>query len=539
MRGKRIAIGLVLAAAGLTAGMTAGAAFADVPSGHWAGTVIERAAQAGIMQGQGAGRFGLGQSVTRAEFAAMLDRLMGWELTAPASGSFSDVPADAWYYDEVETARAGGAVTDTGAFRPNDAITRAEMAEMLVRALGYGTLAEQNETLEIPFRDVTDKRGAIAMAYDFGIIQGRAEGVFDPDGPARREEAAAMMMRLYDRKNSQTDWLHGFYALSSWSQRALGAQMDAVSFGWSRLEWRDGAPFLNTTAEGGNTWRVPDSHMDAVDFYEQADVPANLAVQMTDAAAARAILPDAQARAEAIRQLCAQVDSGAYAGVTVDFEGMKGESLRSGLTAFVQELKQALGSKPVYVCVHPVLRDGAYFDAYDYRALGQAADKVILMAHDYAATSMDEQARAGGFTTTPVTPFDAVYYALRCATDPQTGVQDVGKLALGVSVSSTAGWTLENGAVSNAIPNHPSQQTILKRLAQADTKVEYSQTYRNPRATYTDDAGLTNVLWYEDARSLTDKLELARMFGVTGVSVWRLGEISTDPARDQWSALTR
>lgn len=532
----RAAAATAAAAALLTLG--AQAAYSDVPAGHWASAEIDKATQAGVMQGQADGLFGLGRSLTRAEFVTMLDRLMGWELTAPAQGSFTDVPASAWYYDEVETAQKGGAIPDTGAFRPNDAITREEMAVMLVRALGYGTLSDLNADLSVPFSDVRTNKGAIAMAYDFGVIKGKSDTAFDPGGPAKREEAAAMMMRLYDKTNSKTDWLHGFYALSSWSQRALGAQMDAVSFGWSRLEWKDSAPFLNTTDADGNTWRVPDGYMDAVNYFADAGVPANLAVQMTDQTAARAILTDEAARTEAVRQLKAQVDSGAYAGVTVDFEGMKGDALKSGLTAFVRTLKEALGDKPVYVCVHPVLKaGGAYFDAYDYRALGDAADKIILMAHDYAAGTMDDAAMAGGFTTTPVTPFDEVYYALRCATDAQTGVQDASKLALGVSVSSTAGWTLENGKVTNKTANHPAQDTILKRLAQADAVVTYSEKYRNPSVSYLDDNGGSNILWYENEQSIADKLALARMFGVDGVSVWRLGEIPTDPLRNLWRAI--
>lgn len=540
MKGKKL-VCAALAAAALTAGLTAmaGAAYTDVPASGWAAEAVAQATETGIMQGVGNGQFGMGRSLTRAEFVTMLDRLMGWELTVPAAASFSDVAPSAWYYDEVETARAHGAVTETGAFRPNAAITRQEMAVMLVDALGYHTLAGQNSGLSIPFADVTADKGAIAIAYDCGIIKGKSADTFDPSGTARREEAAAMMMRLYDRTHSETDWLHGFYAISSWSQRALGAEMDAVSFGWSRLEWRDGAPYLNTTGENGNTWRVPDGSQDAVDAFAQAGVPANLAVQMTDQTAAQAILPDPSARAEVVRQLTAQVESGAYAGVTVDFEGMKGEALRNGLTAFVRELKAALGEKPVYVCVSPVIRHGgAYFDAYDYRALGDAADKVILMAHDYAAVTMDDASMARGFTTTPVTPFDEIYYALRCATDPETGVSDLDKLALGVSTSGTAGWTLADGRVTNRQANHPAQETILKRLAQPDTTVTYSETYRNPYMVYLDDSGNTNVLWYENGQSVSDKLALARMFGVTGVSVWRLGAIPTDPAWNVWEALT-
>lgn len=517
----------------------AGAAYSDVPSDHWAYEAITRAQAAGIMQGRSESEFGLGESVTRAEFAAMLDRLMGWELTTPAQSSYSDVAPSAWYYDEVETAKAHGAIPDSDSFQPDTAISREDMAVWLVNALGYQTLAEQNSDLSMPFTDVTTNRGAIAMAYDFGIIQGKSDTSFDPQGTAKREEAAAMMMRLYDRAHSQTDWTHGFYAISSWSQHELGGQMDAVSLGWSRLELQNGQAYLNTTNANGNSWCVPDGYEDAVNYYKGTGTQMNLAVQMTDQTAANAILTDGSQRASAIDQLVQKVNDLGLDGVTVDFEGMKGDSLKNGLTAFVQELKTALGGKQVYVCVHPVLKSGgAYYDAYDYRALGNAADKVILMAHDYAASSMDQATADSGFTTTPVSPFEEVYYALRMATDSQTGVQDLNKLVLGLSVSNTAGWTLENGKVTNLTANHPAMDTILKRMAQPDTKITYSETYRNPYMTYTDDSGKINILWYENEQSLQDKIDLAHMFGVTEVSVWRLGAIPTSTDWNLWNVFS-
>ena len=179
-------IRIFAAVAGCMALLATGAqaAYSDIPESHWAYDVVNQAADLGVIQGRGDGTFGLGQQVTRAEFAAMLDRLMGWELTAPAQASYADVPASAWYYDAVETAKAHGAVTDTGVFRPDADITREEMAVWLVGALGYQDLAAQNEDLTIQFTDVTDNKGAIAMAYDFGIIEGKSRTSFAPDKPA-------------------------------------------------------------------------------------------------------------------------------------------------------------------------------------------------------------------------------------------------------------------------------------------------------------------------------------------------------------------
>lgn len=71
----------------------------------------------------------------------------------------------------------------------------------------------------------------------------------NPYGTALREEAAAMMMRCYNKYNSYLDFVHGFYAFSSYSQKEMASKMDAVSFGWSRMEYSDDeGVVVNTTA---------------------------------------------------------------------------------------------------------------------------------------------------------------------------------------------------------------------------------------------------------------------------------------------------
>ena len=85
----------------------------------------------------------------------------------------------------------------------------------------------------------------------------------------------------------------------------------------------------------------------------------------------------------------------------------------------------------------------------------------------------------------------------------------------------------ENGLLLESTIYHPAPETIAKRLAQADTIITYDTKYRNPVALYTTEDGSRYRLWYEDARSVTDKIALARMFGITGVSLWRLGNIPT------------
>ena len=103
----------------------------------------------------------------------MLCRLFGWEMISPETGSYTDnQDPSAWYFSAVETAYAHGAITDqTDEFRPRDPITREEMAVMLVRAMGYGTIAGLAQDLPMPFQDVTTNAGYIAMAYELGLVK--------------------------------------------------------------------------------------------------------------------------------------------------------------------------------------------------------------------------------------------------------------------------------------------------------------------------------------------------------------------------------
>ena len=71
------------------------------------------------------------------------------------------------------------------------------MAVMLVKALGYSELA-QSETNSV-FDDVSANAGYISVAYTLGIINGKSDTLFDPEGSALREEGAAMMMRMYNK----------------------------------------------------------------------------------------------------------------------------------------------------------------------------------------------------------------------------------------------------------------------------------------------------------------------------------------------------
>lgn len=531
-------INTIIVASVLTVSTVVSAAdYADVPDEHWATAVINEAAEAGIMYGRDDGTFGLGDTVKRGEFAAMLVRLMKWDKSVSAISLFSDVQSDKWYFADINTL-ADHNVFNEEEFRPNDNITRREMAVMLVKALGYSELA-QSETSSV-FNDVSTDEGYISVAYTLGIINGKSDTMFDPEGPALREEGAAMMMRMYNKYYSSLNEIHGFYAISSWGQKEMAAQMDSVSFGWSRLQYTDdNVVLLNQTSDGGNDWCVPDGSQNAIDYMRENGVSINLAVTMTDTEDCNVILLNSENRSEAIRQILSASDN--FDGITIDFEGMKGTELKEGLNEFVKELKTMLGNKMLYIAVHPVLKhSNEYFDAYDYKTLGDYADRIILMAHDYAAYTLPDNLINTNFIATPVTPFDEVFTALKAITNPITGVSDKSKIQLAISTASTTAWNTTDKRITDNTAIHPSIDTVQKRLAQNDTEITYSQAYKNPYAFYNTESNQQILLWYEDSRSVKDKINLAKMFGIKSVSMWRIGTVAngnSEQYMDIWNTI--
>jgi len=111
------------------------------------GTPCEKAVQLlsalNIMRGYPDGDFMPGESITRAEFATVIARILGGAVPA-SNRSFDDVQPSHWAYDAIETAAGLGIVqgVESGIFKPDSTITTPQVIKMLVSALGYGETAE-------------------------------------------------------------------------------------------------------------------------------------------------------------------------------------------------------------------------------------------------------------------------------------------------------------------------------------------------------------------------------------------------------------
>ena len=112
--------------------------FSDVPQSTWYWGYVERLAELGITTGTGPEVFAPDRIVSRAEMAAFLIRAFGVGDWTP-TGIFADVPAGAWYIEEVEELYAMqvtlGCGVDPLRYCPTSQVTRAQMASFLARVL--------------------------------------------------------------------------------------------------------------------------------------------------------------------------------------------------------------------------------------------------------------------------------------------------------------------------------------------------------------------------------------------------------------------
>ena len=158
--------------------------------------------------------------VTRAEVAAILYRVMGADCVKTYETtrcSFSDVVRGDWFNLYVATLENAGVIVDTrtnGKFRPNEAITRAELAAMLAQFADIKSAANS-------FNDVSARHWAsdeIAVCAKMGWINGYPDGSFRPDATITRAEMMAMINRALGRTpKSADDLLSG---MKTWRDNA-------------------------------------------------------------------------------------------------------------------------------------------------------------------------------------------------------------------------------------------------------------------------------------------------------------------------------
>ncbi|AZH29610.1 Ig-like domain repeat protein [Paenibacillus sp. M-152] len=171
---------------------------------HWSIPNVEKLTKLGVIHGYPTGGFEPDAVITRAEFAAMIDR--GFvdmasrkvEINEEDFAAFSDIEGH-WSSDNLKQLVAVGVMTgyEDGTIRPEKLITRQEMALMITRVLNAYIL--NRDTSDVAFSDLDGAYGAEAIkkATALGIFTGKTKQRFDPHAGATRAESLQTIINTY------------------------------------------------------------------------------------------------------------------------------------------------------------------------------------------------------------------------------------------------------------------------------------------------------------------------------------------------------
>ena len=167
--------------------------FADVERNAYCYDAVAWAVAEGITKGTGSHTFGPEVSCTRAQMVTFLWRAAG-SPRAAGSNPFTDLQADAYYYDAVLWAVEQGITKGTSAatFAPDAIVTRAHTVTFLYRAVGAPAFSGGS------FGDVAADAyytDAVAWAVAKGITNGVGENVFGPDADCTRGQIVTFLYR--------------------------------------------------------------------------------------------------------------------------------------------------------------------------------------------------------------------------------------------------------------------------------------------------------------------------------------------------------
>lgn len=226
---------------------------------------------------------------------------------------------------------------------------------------------------------------------------------------------------------------------------------------------------------------------------------------------AHSILVNTTVQNTFISNVLSTLKSKGYYGLNLDFEYLYPNDKES-YNNFLRKISAELKSSGFILITSLAPKTsgkqaGLLYEAHDYPVHGEVADRVVLMTYEW------------GFTYSPpmaVAPINEVTKVL----DYAVTVIPPSKILMGIP-NYGYDWTLPyvKGSAADAIPNKDAVDLASKVKAE----IKYDNVSKAPFYNYYDSRGLLHIVWFEDARSISEKLKLVDRYGLKGVSYWTIG----------------
>lgn len=178
-------------------------AFEDVSGLHWAKSAVELLSSRGVIKGMSDTRFMPELTITRADFALLLVRVL--ELSGTGTAGFDDVLPGDYYYADLMTAKQLGLINGQadGLFHPQESISRQDMFVMTHRALKAAGAWQTDNASAAALSLFTDRSLVADYAADdlaalaaAGLVKGDARQQLNPAALSTRAEAAMLIYRI-------------------------------------------------------------------------------------------------------------------------------------------------------------------------------------------------------------------------------------------------------------------------------------------------------------------------------------------------------
>ena len=194
MNKKRV-LGLMMAFTMTATSGVYAAEFKDVKDSSWAAASIKRMSEKGYTGGFPDGTFRPGANISRAEFAAIINKINGF--TEQEQTEFSDLSSSHWAYGEIKAAvKAGyaGGFPD-GTFKPNLPVTREQAAAILNNIYKF-----ENSAQSVTIKDLSKvspwASDSVLRVVASGAMGGYEDGTFAPKKPVTRAECIVILDRI-------------------------------------------------------------------------------------------------------------------------------------------------------------------------------------------------------------------------------------------------------------------------------------------------------------------------------------------------------
>jgi spore germination protein len=220
------------------------------------------------------------------------------------------------------------------------------------------------------------------------------------------------------------------------------------------------------------------------------------------------VLNNPTARTNLVNNIVHLVSRKGYGGVNIDFERVSAED-RDLLTGFLRQLRDRFAPEDYVLTIAVPAKTSEeipWLRGYDYGGIGAVVDFMFIMAYDW---------HHAGSEPGPIAPITEVRRTIEFAINKMPSR----KIILGVPLYGYD-WIIpyQSGTIAPAISNQNAIDTAMRY----QSPIQYTENYESPFFRYKDQQGQSHEVWFEDVRSMSQKMRLVREYGLEGIGAWQL-----------------